>query len=969
MTNHLQQIKTQQDKLFSLEKKIEEITIKRQQLLDKEKETTYSRDLFEERMALGVELKTLQDETTHQKNKVFCLENEGKLTSISDKKGQTYIDVPDFREVNSNQITFEEDEILTAKQPPYIPYIDEDSFRQRGYIFDAIRLKEDSYLMAIKKQEEKIASFYTIVTLGQLVLIIDFYTTKAKAKLKKDAQDKNERQEKYWDNLSEEKRSRFLMQQGIYHSLPAKIKKELSKEDYEALDWQEREKIYKFYKRYGSKRITSVLGSKQMWTSFHQMYERFINPNATPPKPGYGNTEVFAYWYEFVDVINYKLNDIEIQRADLSEARKAAIETSFGESNTSDVLQKKYGILVKRQNGDKINPMEVGQIENAFVTVQKKFGNLKEICLKKNIKISHTGVKYVFASKAVGMYISDMGTIAVSDKFGDTQFKLTMAHELAHFIDNYIGELNEKRYATDNYESTAGKIAFEFRKNMNIPSSKQSKYTNATKECFARALEMYVGVETFGENTGVHYSDGVGVISEMKPFFASGNFVSKESYTNTIKPLIEQFFKENKDIFTYTIDIDQSEEPVPMGTETSSTDIKEINEAIAALELLFELENDELIKQNIEGTIDELRFSYLGGEKQTEIPIMDEETYLAINGAGRQDIGEPALHKNKGNNSDKTWSKLVNAQAEKDRALIEKRQQLREEYAQKVALGELRPPTRTEKLIATANGHEDNPSVQAARRILEKQGIDWKKEIMAKGGTIRRYNLPLNDDYEIIDSYYTGGIENNATTCDNCGKLITNIAEIKNSKGQVFDVGLDCAETLSNLKGLYNVKMDFQELKSIQAKIRKYEKENKKLDYKIYSNGNFFIEHDHMTVVNKDIDFSKKYLKKYLEKVSNPEKIGFSYTDKEINIPFEKSIAAHNKNLDSKFKVDGYDIHITIKPYHNSVTKEISGHDFYLEVEKQGKNIYSKRVTMYNNLANDINYAIRNYEFELYNNN
>jgi len=629
MTNHLQQIKTQQDKLFSLEKKIEEITIKRQQLLDKEKETTYSRDLFEERMALGVELKKLQDETTHQKNKVFCLENEGKLTSISDKKGQTYIDVPDFREVNSNQITFEEDEILTAKQPPYIPYIDEDSFRQRGYIFDAIRLKEDSYLMAIKKHEEKIASFYTIVTLGQLVLIIDFYTTKAKAKLKKDAQDKNERQEKYWDNLSEEKRSRFLMQQGIYHSLPAKIKKELSNEDYEALDWQEREKIYKFYKRYGSKRITSVLGSKQMWTSFHQMYERFINPNATPPKPGYGNTEVFAYWYEFVDVINYKLNDIEIQRADLSEARKSAIETSFGESNTSDVLQKKYGILVKRQNGDKINPMEVGQIENAFVTVQKKFGNLKEICLKKNIKISHTGVKYVFASKAVGMYVPDMGTIAVSDKFGDTQFKLTMAHELAHFIDNYIGELNEKRYATDNYESTAGKIAFEFRKNMNIPSSKQSKYTNATKECFARALEMYVGVETFGENTGVHYSDGVGVISEMKPFFASGNFVSKESYTNTIKPLIEQFFKENKDIFTYTVDIDQSEEPVPMGTETSSTDIKEINEAIAALELLFELENDELIKQNIEGTIDELRFSYLGGVDNYK-PILEKDVFPQI---------------------------------------------------------------------------------------------------------------------------------------------------------------------------------------------------------------------------------------------------------------------------------------------------------------------------------------------------
>lgn len=39
--------------------------------------------------------------------------------------------------------------------------------------------------------------------------------------------------------------------------------------------------------------------------------------------------------------------------------------------------------------------------------------------------------------------------------------------------------------------------------------------------------------------------------------------------------------------------------------------------------------------------------------------ILTEEQYLAINGASRQGIGEAALHKNKGNNSDKMWSKLV----------------------------------------------------------------------------------------------------------------------------------------------------------------------------------------------------------------------------------------------------------------------------------------------------------------------
>lgn len=105
---------------------------------------------------------------------------------------------------------------------------------------------------------------------------------------------------------------------------------------------------------------------------------------------------------------------------------------------------------------------------------------------------------------------------------------------------------------------------------------------------------------------------------------------------------------------------------------------------------------------------------------------MDEETYLSINGASRQDIGDSAFHKNKGNHSNKTWSKMIDAQSEKDRKLINRREELRKEYWQKVKNGELRPLTRNEKLIATANGSPDNECVIAARRLLEKKGIDWQ---------------------------------------------------------------------------------------------------------------------------------------------------------------------------------------------------------------------------------------------------
>jgi len=106
---------------------------------------------------------------------------------------------------------------------------------------------------------------------------------------------------------------------------------------------------------------------------------------------------------------------------------------------------------------------------------------------------------------------------------------------------------------------------------------------------------------------------------------------------------------------------------------------------------------------------------------------MDEETYLSINGASRQDIGDSAFHKNKGSHSDKTWSKMLNAQAEKDRKLIAKREELRKEYLQKVENGEFRQPTRNERLIATANGNPDNECTIAARKLLSKKGIDWRQ--------------------------------------------------------------------------------------------------------------------------------------------------------------------------------------------------------------------------------------------------
>lgn len=54
------------------------------------------------------------------------------------------------------------------------------------------------------------------------------------------------------------------------------------------------------------------------------------------------------------------------------------------------------------------------------------------------------------------------------------------------------------------------------------------------------------------------------------------------------------------------------------------------------------------------------------------------------------------------------------------------RDEARAEYRNLVSRGVIRDKTTVERLLTTAHGNSDNSSVQAARRSLEKRGIDWK---------------------------------------------------------------------------------------------------------------------------------------------------------------------------------------------------------------------------------------------------
>lgn len=553
------------------------------ELYEKEKLLSYGEEktkIWNRREFLDYQIGILEPHILHQQNIIKAIRNGGDTTSFADKKGLEHKQIPYFSNIKTDNISFDEETILTDAVPAYIPFINEQMFKRKGYVFDAIRIARDEYLIAIngynekrqamsRQEERKVSDFphpddsqqgYVITTLDQLALISDYYFTKARAEAQKKADESTKHNEEYYDKLPRERRERHLNQKGFYHSLPVKVKKIITQEDYEALSLEEKEKLYKPFKKYGPERLKSNLDDQHMWVSYHNMYERFINPAAVSPRQGTANPEVFQYWENFRDMMKWKIKDIQVQREVDSEIRKIALETSFGESNTNDVLKEEYGILVKRQNGTKIGPDEIEQIRKGWVLLNKTFGNLVNNAKNDNLKISHTGLKYVFASKAAGMYVPSMKTIAVSNKFGEAQFDQIFSHETAHWIDGNMGALIGKRHATDDFESTAGRIASTFRKNMNAKSD--SDYVNSTVECFARAMEQYFAFENYGEETELLYS--YGELKEVRTYHSEEKYTSKENFNTKIKPLIQQFLAENQEWFKFGIEVPKEVIPKPV---------------------------------------------------------------------------------------------------------------------------------------------------------------------------------------------------------------------------------------------------------------------------------------------------------------------------------------------------------------------------------------------------------------------
>ena len=60
-------------------------------------------------------------------------------------------------------------------------------------------------------------------------------------------------------------------------------------------------------------------------------------------------------------------------------------------------------------------------------------------------------------------------------------------------------------------------------------------------------------------------------------------------------------------------------------------------------------------------------------------------------------------------------------------------------------------------------------------------------------------NLDISKKWILKESYYAGAETTDYITCENCGKLIKNIAVVQDETGKTCHIGVDCAATLTNI--------------------------------------------------------------------------------------------------------------------------------------------------------------------------
>lgn len=163
--------------------------------------------------------------------------------------------------------------------------------------------------------------------------------------------------------------------------------------------------------------------------------------------------------------------------------------------------------------------------------------------------------------------------------------------------------------------------------------------------------------------------------------------------------------------------------------------------------------------------------------------------------------------------------------------------------------------------------------------------------------------LPLTVKYSLVSVNYLSLENGGGCSCDNCGKLITNVATVKSDR--VYNTGLDCLETVllnnqlldndSHVQYLFSDKPAIAKAKSLRAKLLNGLKKDPtyKAIYSECTDGRFGFSYEVDRLREYKYNAEKKELE-YVEPYLCSDPQGFDYTFnpayKELTLNYVKGL-------------------------------------------------------------------------------
>lgn len=301
------------------------------------------------------------------------------------------------------------------------------------------------------------------------------------------------------------------------------------------------------------------------------------------------NVVFLEQWQPLLENIKGKRLDMNYQKQDYIDSYSKAVETAYGDSKTFNNLYNDFGVKIKKQNGTNFSKPEIEKLSETLKKVYAHYGNLSELAGEYGLKISYADNCMQFARKSIGLYFSYHNAIGISFFNEEKQLSVagsnhlpdvTLAHEVAHWLDSQKGKESHNFFASDKYGSLENQIATKFKEEIKLreKSNKSAarigktdeihlgEYWFRTCECFARAMEQYYALK-----------QGIDLSEEI-------SYARKDNFEEDFIPLIEELMEENKRLFGIN-DISHgiSNSSVPELLKPNLKDLKKYSESYAKI--------------------------------------------------------------------------------------------------------------------------------------------------------------------------------------------------------------------------------------------------------------------------------------------------------------------------------------------------------------------------------------------------